>query len=296
MTGRIRTVFFGSSEFSLPALRRMIAEHDVVAVCTQPDRPAGRGLALTPTPVAAFARQAGIELLTPARLDEQAIAQIAARKPALLAVASYGKILPRALLAIPGATALNVHPSMLPAYRGATPIQAALRDGCVETGVTVFWMDAGMDDGDIALAQPVKIDPEDDYGSLHDSLAAVGAELLAEAARRLGAGTLARTPQRDEDATYTKPLTKDDLRLRLDVPAQTAVNQVRSLAPKPGAWTMLYGKRLKVLKARVATAADAQEEPVLATQPGAIVLTVVVPEGKPPMKGVEFARRSRARG
>lgn len=273
----------------------MIEEHDVVAVCTQPDRPAGRGLTLTPTPVAALARTAGIEVLSPSRLDDAAVAEVAARRPALLAVASYGKILPRALLTIPDTTALNVHPSMLPAYRGATPIQTALRDGCQATGVTVFWMDAGMDDGDIALALSVNIDSEDDYGSLHDKLAVVGGELLAQAARALAGGMLARTPQRDADATYTKPLTKEDLRLRLDAPAQAVVDQIRSLSPKPGAWLLFNGKRLKVLKARVAVGSR-DDGPVVATQSGAIVLTKVVPEGKPPMSGVEFARGSRAQG
>lgn len=319
MTARLRTVFFGSSEFSIPALRALITEQDVVAVCTQPDKPAGRGLTLTPTPVGAFARDAGIEVLAPARLNAGVVAQVAARTPALLAVASYGKILPHAMLAIPGAVALNLHPSMLPAYRGATPIQTALRDGREQTGVTVFWMSEGMDEGDVALAKAVPIAQQDDYGSLHDKLAAVGAELLAEAARALVQGTLPRIPQRAEEATYTKPLTKEDLRLRLDVPAQTAVNQIRSLSPKPGAWMMFDGKRLKVLKGAASDTthlptdsvvedghvrpyttlspgdlvAWTREGGVIATHPGAIILTTVVPEGKPAMSGAEFAKRAR---
>ncbi len=315
MTARLRTVFFGSSEFSIPSLRGLMAEQDVVAVCTQPDRPAGRGLVLTATPVATVARQADIEVLSPWRWNAAEIAKVAERRPALLAVASYGKLLPQALLSIPGATALNVHPSMLPAYRGATPIQAALRDGCRQTGVTVFWMSAGMDDGDIALAQTVEIGAEENYGTLHDRLAVVGAELLAQAARQLAEGTLPRRPQRHESATYTKPLSKDDLRLKLDAEARKVVDQIRSLSPKPGAWMQFEGKRLKVLEAQALAAhSDGHEGgeihlrnaapgtligwmpegPAIATDPGAIVLTSVVPEGKAVMSGVDFANRSRA--
>lgn len=315
MTARLRTVFFGSSEFSIPSLRGLMAEQDVIAVCTQPDRPAGRGLALTPTPVAMVARQAGIDVLSPARWDAAEIAKVAQRRPALLAVASYGKLLPQGLLSIAGTTALNVHPSMLPAYRGATPIQTALRDGCLRTGVTVFWMSAGMDDGDVALAQAVEIEPGENYGALHDRLAVIGAELLAQAARQLADGTLQRNPQRHEEASYTKPLSKNELRLKFDVEARRVVDQIRSLSPKPGAWMQFDGKRLKVLEAHVLAPHSDRHEgseihlrnaapgeligwmpegPAIATEPGAIVLTNVVPEGRPVMSGADFANRSRA--
>jgi len=309
MTARLRTVFFGSSEFSLQTLRKLIVEQDVLAVCTRPDRPAGRGLALTPTPVARLASESGVEVLAPARLDAVAVAAVASKRPQLLAVASYGRILPRALLDIPGATALNLHPSLLPAYRGATPIQSALRDGCETTGVTVFWMSDGMDDGDIALAQEVAIELDEDYGALHDRLAVIGGDLLARAARELAQGILPRIPQRADAATFTRPLSKDDLRLNFHVPARVVVNQVRSLSPKPAGWLSFEGKRLKVLSAR-SVAADLQvrpagtqpgellawsdEGPVIVAEPGAVALTRVVPEGKPAMSGDEFAKRSRS--
>jgi methionyl-tRNA formyltransferase len=310
MAGRLRTVFFGSSTFSVPSLQRLLAEQDVVAVCSQPDRPAGRGLELAPTAVSIVARKAGVAVLTPVKLDEAFISHIRAYKPDLLAVASYGKILPAKLLAIQAAAALNVHPSLLPAYRGATPIQAALRDGCDKTGVTIFWMSAGLDDGDIALARNVHIEPNDNYGSLHDKLALVGAELLSEAARLLGEKHLGRKPQRNEDATYTKPLTKADLRLRFDVPATDVVNQVRSLSPKPSAWMPFDGKRLKILEAAIVPGdvvarvysrqtyrpgdiiAFEKDGPVVATAAGAICVTKVIPEGKPIMSGADFARRT----
>jgi methionyl-tRNA formyltransferase len=303
MVGGLRTVFFGSSTFSVPSLERLLAEQDVVAVCSQPDRPAGRGLELAPTAVSEVARKAGVIVLTPVKLDDPFIAQIRAYKPELLAVASYGKILPAKLLVIEGAAALNVHPSLLPSYRGATPIQAALRDGLDKTGVTIFWMSAGLDDGDIALARSVHIEASDNYGSLHDKLALVGAELLSEGARLLSEKRLGRKAQRNEDATYTKPLTKADLRLRFDVPAIAAVNQVRSLSPKPAAWMLFDGKRLKVLEAAVLPHSRLdthpgdivgfeQNGPVVATLPGAICLTKVIPEGRPIMSGADFARRT----
>jgi methionyl-tRNA formyltransferase len=310
MAARLRTVFFGSSDFSVPPLRRLLNDQEVVAVVSQPARPAGRGLQLTATPAAELARKANVELLTPKLLDDAFVEKIRSYRPRLIAVASYGKILPAALLSIEGATALNVHPSLLPAYRGATPIQAALRDGCNKTGVTVFWMSAGMDDGDVALARSVVIEPADNFGSLHDKLAQSGADLLAEAARQLSERTLPRTPQRSEGVTYTKPLTKQDLRLRLDVPAKAAVNQVRSLSPKPSAWIFFDGKRLKILET-VAIPEDvalrvysrqtrrpgdllgySNDGPVIATSPGAICLTKVIPEGKPLMSGAEFAART----
>ncbi|MDQ6767250.1 MAG: methionyl-tRNA formyltransferase, partial [Candidatus Eremiobacteraeota bacterium] len=217
---RLRTVFFGSSDFSLPSLERLLQRHDVVAVVSQPDKPAGRGLAVTPTPVASAARHAGVPVLVPARLDAAFIRHIAQLRPELLASASYGKILPSALLELDGLTALNVHPSFLPRYRGATPIQSALRDGCDQTGVSVFWMTQRMDAGDVAIARPVPIEPSDDYGLLHDRLAQLGAELLDQAASLLSEGRLSRTPQREEEATYCKPLTKDDLRLQFEAPAR----------------------------------------------------------------------------
>jgi methionyl-tRNA formyltransferase len=304
---RLRTVFFGASAFSVPALERMLADHDVVAVCSQPDRPAGRGLKLAATPVTIAARHAQKEVLTPAKLDPQFIAHIAALQPQLLGCASYGKILPAALLELPGMAALNVHPSLLPLYRGATPIQSALRDGCTQTGVTIFWMTTRMDAGDIALSRIVPIEESDDFGALHDRLARIGADLLGEAAMLLSEDRLGRTTQREEDATYCKPLVKDDLRLALDRPARAVVDQIRSLSPKPGAWMPFAGKRLKVLEAAVAElppgakaapgelVADGAQGALIATAAGAIRLIRVVPEGRPAMSGTEFAQLAAAR-
>ncbi len=310
---RLRTAFFGSSGFSVPALEALSREHDIVAVCSQPDKPAGRRLRLTATPVSAMALERGWPLFNPVSIDGKFVSGLEALEIDLLACASYGKILPAACLSLPKLAALNVHPSMLPRYRGATPIQAALRDGCDSTGVSVFWMTTRMDAGDIASAISVPIEPADNFGSLHDKTAAVGAELLLQCARALAEGSLARTPQDEAQATYTKPLHKDDLRLRFDHAALSAVNQVRSLSPRPGAWMYFGQKRLKVLAAEAleqlpaqapgqprqeaqpgTIVSDEQRGIFVATSPGAILLTSVVLEGKAPMSGRELARRNRA--
>jgi methionyl-tRNA formyltransferase len=299
----LRIVFFGSSTFAVPSLEAAADHHDIVAVYTQPDRPAGRGLRLTPTPVNVAAQQRGLPIFTPDKLDEVFCTGVAALHPEALVTASYGKILPAQLLAIPAMGALNIHPSLLPAYRGATPIQAALRDGQRETGVSIIWMSSRMDAGDIALAQRVAIAPDDDLQTLHDRLAGVAADLLVRALAELAAGTLRRTAQDESAATYTRPITKEETQLRFD-DARAAVNLVRSLSPRPGAWFELGGKRVKVLQARAedGRAGDARpgsvlaldgDGPLIAFASGALRLLRVVPEGKPPMSGAEFARSLR---
>jgi methionyl-tRNA formyltransferase len=297
----VRTVFFGSSAFAVPALRALVRDHDVVMVYTQADRPAGRGLKMTSTHVKAAALGAGLPVETPEKLDGAFIEGVGALRPEALVCASYGKILPGALLEVPKLGALNVHPSLLPAYRGATPIQAALRDGLTRTGVSIIWMSPRMDAGDIALSREVPIESSDDFDSLHDRLADAGAEALADAMARLAAGTLERTPQDDARATFTKPLSKEDARLRFDLDAVAAANVVRALSPRPGAWFEHGGKRIKVLHARAEDGAgepgallhDGGDGPRLVFAHGALRLLRVVPEGKPPMSGADFARTLR---
>ncbi len=282
----------------MPSLLHLNREHDILGVYTQADRPAGRGLKMTPTPVKTAAAAAGLPVFTPDRLDGAFCEAVGALSPDVLVTVSYGKILPARLLTTPKLGALNVHPSLLPAYRGATPIQAALRDGLARTGVSIIWMSERMDAGDIALAEDVEILPDDDFQTLHDRLAQVSAQLLARATNELAKGTLARVAQDEAAATYTRPLSREDARLRLD-DARRNVDVIRSLSPKPGAWLELRGKRVKVLQARAEGDAPGQagallslagEGPLIACTAGALRLLRVVPEGKPPMSGVDFAR------
>ena len=280
----------------MPALRALAKTHDIAAVVTQPEKPAGRGLDARASAVAEAALHSSLPLMTPARLDAAFVGAIAGIRPQLLACAAYGKILPAALLAIDGMVALNVHPSLLPRYRGAAPIQAALRNGEARTGVTIIWMTPEMDAGDIALQREVEIEPDEDYGSLHGRLSEVGASLLAQAADQLAVGTLPRVPQDASAATFTKPISKADLRIDDRLTAAQVVGLVRSASPSPGAWTMLDGKRIKVLAARAepdGASAPEPEGPAVRVSDGLVRLLRVVPEGKRAMSGAEYVRGQR---
>jgi methionyl-tRNA formyltransferase len=229
----------------------MLAERsDVAGVVTQPDRPSGRGHKATRSPVKTTALDLGLRVYEPEKLGELR-AELAGERYDLFALASYGRIVPPWLLAVPRLGALNVHPSMLPAYRGATPIQSALRDGAETTGVTIMLMDEGMDTGDIVLQEPVAIEPGENYGALHDRLALVGARLLDNALASASSGVLHGRPQTG-DATYTRPLGKGDLAIDWSWPPQQIVNAVRAYSPQPGARAELDGITVKVLSAHVA--------------------------------------------
>lgn len=247
----MKTLFFGTSLFAVPSLRVTAARSQLAGVVTQPDRPAGRGLKLTPSPVKRCAMELGVHVYEPSKLREFA-ASISGDGFDLFVLASYGRILPESLLALPRLGALNVHPSLLPKYRGATPIQGAISDGEHETGLSIMLMDAGLDTGDIVLQERVAIEPEETYGELHDRLALLGAELLAEAIDRAARGELVARPQHG-DASVTRPLSKEELVLDLSWPAQRIVNRIRALSPAPGARATLDGESVKILRAHVAT-------------------------------------------
>jgi len=279
-----------------------------VGVVTQPDRPAGRGQKLVATPVKRAAEARGLRVFMPEKLKPFVDDAWALGAEAFV-VASYGKIVPQALLdAVP--IAFNVHPSVLPLYRGATPLQSAVRDGRTETGVTIIAMDAGMDTGDVLLQERTAVGATETYGELHDRLALRGAEMALSAVDRYASGKLTRTAQAvvaqqlgiadDEiERTRTRPLGKDDLLIGGDRTATQIVDLVRSLAPSPGARTregfFLYG-RAKILKAHVAY--DGPPIPPRLADPGRIVAVdgnlwieatdgfvavdeLVVPGGKP---------------
>lgn len=238
----------------MPSLRAFAEALDCRLVVTQPDRPAGRGKRPQPTPVKAAARDLGIAVIEPERLRD-ALEPLRAIDAGLFAVASYGKIVPQPILDLPRLGALNVHPSLLPLYRGATPLQAQLRDGRTTGGVSIILMDAGMDTGDLVLQEKLVIGPAETYGELHDRAAALGAALLARACAQALDGSLTRTPQSgladaaQIAATMTRPLTSSDLEIDWQWPARRIVDFIRSLAPSPSARAELCGERVKVLSA-----------------------------------------------
>jgi methionyl-tRNA formyltransferase len=258
---------FGTSEFAVPTLEAAADRYDVVGVVTQPDRPAGRGHKLVATPVKRAALARALPVFEPERL-RPFVEELRALGADVFVVASYGKIVPQALLDLVP-IAFNVHPSLLPLYRGATPLQSAIRDGREETGVTIIAMDAGMDTGDVLLQERTPLGPEETYGELHDRLAERGAALLVDALARREAGTLARTPQReiarehgiDEAqiaACATRPLRKDDLVVDWEREPKRIVDLVRSLAPAPAARATVDGETVKLLAARLAAPGEAE--------------------------------------
>jgi len=273
-----------------------------VGVVTQPDRPAGRGHKLTPTPVKTFALERGLPVFEPLKLRAFA-ADLAALAPDVLVVASYGRIVPQAILDVPArGIAFNIHPSLLPRYRGATPLQTAIRDGAPETGVTIIAMDAGMDTGDILVQERTLLGPDETYGELHDRLAARGAQLLAVAIEALASGTLVRVPQAAAGVpageiarTATHPLGKDDLRVDFAWPAQRIVDTIRSLAPAPGARATLEGEAVKIVRARLALPGESALTAdggmlVRAGDGGAVVVLDLVPPNRGRMSGAAYGR------
>jgi methionyl-tRNA formyltransferase len=249
-TGSVKTLFFGTSAFALPSLREVAARTELAGVVTRPDRPAGRGQRLMPSPVKIAALELGSRVYEPVRLRTFAD-EIHGQKFDLFVVASYGRILPQALLDLPRLGALNVHPSLLPKYRGATPIQTAIANGDPETGVSIMLMDCGLDTGDLVLVKRVAIEPQESYGDLHERLAATGADLLGEVLDLATKAPLARAPQVGE-ASVTRPIAKEDLAIDWSWPPERIVNTVRAFSPKPAARATLGGETVKILRAHVA--------------------------------------------
>ncbi|MFN2460372.1 MAG: methionyl-tRNA formyltransferase [Candidatus Velthaea sp.] len=297
----MKSVFFGTSAFAVPSLRELANCTQIAAVVTQPDRPAGRGHTMVPTPVKTAALELGLIVHEPERLRPFAV-ELAALSADVFAVASYGRILPRELLDVPASgIAFNVHPSLLPLYRGATPLQSAIRDGGTETGVTIIAMDAGMDTGDVLLQERTDIAPDETYGALHDRLAVDGARLLREAVGRYEHRTLQRTPQgalgvaaADIERTLTRPLAKDDLVIDWTQKPERIVNLVRSLAPAPSARGSLDGSRVKILSARAGSADEhgitRDDGYAVPAGSGSVVLLRVVPPNRGAMTGAAYAR------
>ncbi|WP_267225459.1 methionyl-tRNA formyltransferase [Dyella silvae] len=246
---KLRVVFAGTPDFSVPCLEACRASGaEVVAVYTQPDRPAGRGRKLTPSPVKQAALAAGIPVEQPESLkSEDARATLAAYAPDLMIVVAYGLILPRKVLAIPRLGCWNVHASLLPRWRGAAPIQRAILAGDAESGVDLMQMEAGLDTGPVLLERRTPIGRDDTGGSLHDRLAALGAEVLAEGLSRVMAGeTLLPRPQPEEGVTYAHKLDKAEARLDFSRPAQALERQVRAFDPWPVAEGDIHDETLRV--------------------------------------------------
>jgi methionyl-tRNA formyltransferase len=268
----LRVAFMGSPEFAVPTLEAVLAAHQVVAVVTQPDKPAGRGQRLEPPPVKAVAERAGVPVLQPrsARTPEL-VDELRRLAPDVAVVVAYGKILPQAVLDVPRLGCLNVHGSLLPRYRGAAPIQWAIIRGETETGITIMKLDAGMDTGPMLLRRAVAIGEDDTAGTMAARLAPVGAELMREALARLEAGGLVETPQDGSLATLAPMLTKEDGRIDWSQPAAAVRDRVRGVDPWPGATALLDGEVVKMWRPRVVPGRGAPGEVLGADRDGLLV-------------------------
>lgn len=243
-----KIVFMGTPEFALPTLERLIQHHDVIGVVTQPDRPAGRRQQIQPSPVKQRALAAGIPVFQPEKLRRaEAIEELRRWQPDVYVVAAFGQILPQAVLDIPRYGSINVHASLLPRWRGAAPIQAAIRAGDTETGITIMKMDAGLDTGPILSQQAIPIAPDETGASLHDKLANLGGDLLIETLPGYLDGTIQPQPQDDTYATYAPMIKKEEGQIDWTLDAAAIDRLVRAFTPWPGTYTLWNGQTLKIL-------------------------------------------------
>lgn len=248
----MRVIFMGTPDFSVPILDAIVeGGHEVVAVYSQPPRPAGRGKKERPSPVQARAEALGLPVRHPVSLKgEDAQAEFAAFGADVAVVVAYGLILPQAVLDAPRLGCVNIHASDLPRWRGAAPIQRAIMAGDTETGVCLMQMEAGLDTGPVLQRVKVDIGPEDTAGELHDRLSDAGAEMIRSALGKLG--DLVPEPQPETGVTYAEKIAKSEAKVDWNASAPHIDGQIRGLSPFPGAWTMVQGKRLKLLRSRVA--------------------------------------------
>ncbi|MFC0674285.1 methionyl-tRNA formyltransferase [Brachybacterium hainanense] len=298
----MRVLFAGTPAAAVPSLRALLeSDHEVVAVLTRPDAPTGRGRRLRPSPVRALADEAGVPVLTPPTLRDAAVQeQLRRLAPEAAPVVAYGNLIPAPALDIPRHGWINLHFSLLPAWRGAAPVQRAVLAGQTRTGMTTFRIDAGMDTGDVLASRPVDIGPLETSGELLERLAHDGAPLLVETLDALADGTARAVPQRGE-ASHAAKLTAQEARIDWSADAAVLDAHIRGMSPDPGAWTLLRGERFKIL------GVDATQPPAdLVLAPGElhatrralfvgtgtapIAIGTVAPAGKKAMRAADWAR------
>lgn len=301
----LRVLFMGTPAFAIPSLEALLgSSHRLVGVVTQPPRPAGRGRRLKPSPVKELAREAGLRVMEPHRVDDpDFLRHVKSLCPDVAVVVAYGQILPSTFLEIPSLGCLNVHPSLLPRHRGAAPIPWAILAGDDLTGVSVIRMDLGLDTGPVLASLSTPIGPQEDSRDLSSRLSVLGAKLLVETLEGLSKGIVVARPQEEQGATYAPRLCKEDGLIDWGQPAERIWRQVRALVPWPTAHTTFRGKQLKILEARP-IAMEADETPGrivralggglwVATGHGLLEILKLQPEAKPPMSAEAFIRGRR---
>lgn len=292
----------GSPDFALPSLSTLAAKYEVVGVVTQPDRASGRGRELKAPPVKTLALELNIPAIQPQKLREpEAMSQLQAWHPDLIVVAAFGQILKKEVLELPKYGCINVHASLLPRWRGAAPINAAILAGDEETGVTIMKMDVGLDTGPMLSKKSIRIKPDDTAGSIFQALSTLGADLLLETLPDYINGKIMPQPQPAEGATYAPMLKKEDGLLDFNKPSLELERRVRAMSPWPGAWFEWNGNILKVARASVSVGEGlangsrftVQGRPAVMCAEGALVLEAVQPPGKKVMPGKSFLAGAR---
>jgi len=296
----VRVVFFGTPEFAVPSLEALLGEgFDVVAVVTQPDKPQGRSRSTAvPPPVKTAAEAEDVPVMQPARPSDPAfVERLRALAPDVGVVVAYGHILKPDLLALPRHGMINLHPSLLPELRGAAPVEWAILNGLKQTGVTIMQMDEGLDSGPILLQISHDIDFDVTGGELSEHLSEMGAQALVEALALFGTSGLEPQPQEQARATYAPKLTRETARIRWADPAEQIARLIRALDPRPGAWTELDGREVKLFGARVVEGQGAPGEVRttddglrITTGRGAVAVDEVQPAGKARMAAAEWVR------
>jgi len=302
----MRIVFIGAGEIGVPTLHALLrsSENKLIGVVTQPDKPVGRSQQIEPPPIKRALAGTKISILQPARIkDRQAIEEIRALQPDAIVVMAYGQILPCEVLEIPRIVCLNLHASLLPRWRGAAPIQAAIAAGDPETGITMMYMAEGLDTGDILLQRKIDILPTDTGGSLHDRLAQIAPDALLEALQLLAKGNAPRIPQDNALASYAPKLTRDNGKIDWAEPAEIIERKIRAFNPWPGAFTEIASPgmgKLKIFSAAIVNLngkpgefLHREKELVIAAGKNALSLCEVQVDGKRRMSAAEFLRGHR---
>jgi methionyl-tRNA formyltransferase len=298
----LRVVFIGTPEFAVPTLREVHGQFDLVGVVTQPDRPQGRGRKSMPTPVKVAAAEMGVAVEEPEKIgSSQAVCILREWAPDVIVVAAYGQLLPREVLSLPRLGCINLHASLLPKFRGASPITAAILAGDEVTGVCTIMMNEGMDTGDLLLTAEIRVALGETTGSLHDRMLEPGAKLVVETLKAVSAGNITPSQQDHARATYTRPLSKEEGKIDWSSPAEFLDRLVRAMNPWPTAFCVLNGEHVKVWQAAVkplegpiGTIMSVTSEGILVgTGQGHLLLEEVQAPGKKRVSAADFGRGRR---
>lgn len=292
----LRVVFMGTPEFSVPVLKELINSTNVVLVVTQPDKPVGRKRVLTPSPVKVVAEEAGISVFTPDRLRKD-VQPVLDADPDIIITCAFGQIVPKEILDYPGLGCINVHASLLPKYRGASPINAVIRDGEEETGITIMYMDEGIDTGDMIYSKAIPIEENDTYGTLSEKLSILGAETLMKVMPKIYEEENFRIKQDDEMANYVGLIKREDTLIDFNTTRKEVHNLVRSLNPVPLAYTTIDGDDWKIIETKIGeektgeigTISSVSKDSFgIMTKDGEILVTKIKPFGKKEMLVKDF--------